>query len=424
MSEKLTIDGFAGLKKLSIDLRKINVFIGPQSTGKSIAAKLLYFSKNLPSDLPEAVFSGAGERDLKRQWQERFSDYFPPSTWGKSAFSVRYECSNEFIAVQKEGGRTRKFDLSWSQGYRSALRELAKLVANWRQEHPQAGTTAGLDRGEVHAELSRLAADRGTPELYFSQVFVPAGRSFFANVQRNIFRILSVDGALDPFLKAFGAVYERRRGFAMRRGPEKRGQTGSPSMQIERLLGELVGATYVVGKDEDTLEFPDGRVVDIAHASSGQQEAIPLATTLRLASHLLPVANGQTLYIEEPEAHLFPITQRKVVELLATVYNARRDGFQFVITTHSPYILTALNNLLQAGRLAKELAGKATALRRLHKVVPKTQILSADDVAAYYFDGKTARSIMTAEGLIEAEEIDSVSDEIAAQFDRILDIGG
>lgn len=38
--ERLIIDNFAGIKHLEIELKKINILIGPQGTGKSVCAKL------------------------------------------------------------------------------------------------------------------------------------------------------------------------------------------------------------------------------------------------------------------------------------------------------------------------------------------------------------------------------------------------
>ncbi len=36
-----------------------------------------------------------------------------------------------------------------------------------------------------------------------------------------------------------------------------------------------------------------------------------------------------------------------MVELLATLYNmSRNEALQFIVTTHSPYILTAFNDLI------------------------------------------------------------------------------
>jgi predicted ATPase len=42
--ESIRIQSFAGLKDVTIELKPINVFVGPQAAGKSVAAKLIYSS--------------------------------------------------------------------------------------------------------------------------------------------------------------------------------------------------------------------------------------------------------------------------------------------------------------------------------------------------------------------------------------------
>ncbi len=43
MNEKIIIKNFGPLKQLELDLKEIMVFIGPQASGKSTIAKLIYF---------------------------------------------------------------------------------------------------------------------------------------------------------------------------------------------------------------------------------------------------------------------------------------------------------------------------------------------------------------------------------------------
>lgn len=57
---------------------------------------------------------------------------------------------------------------------------------------------------------------------------------------------------------------------------------------------------------------------------------------------------GRSFIIEEPEAHLFPSAQSVVVSLIANAYNRAESYCSYTITTHSPYILSAMNNLIQA----------------------------------------------------------------------------
>lgn len=92
---------------------------------------------------------------------------------------------------------------------------------------------------------------------------------------------------------------------------------------------------------------------------------------------------------------------------------------QFVITTHSPYILTAFNNLLQAGYLLEQGADK----KKLFKIVPEFEVLKCGELNAYAFqDGGVVSLIDEETGLISADLLDQVSEEIAVQFDELLEL--
>ena len=62
--EKLTIDNFLVLSKVDIPIKKINIVIGPQSVGKSIIAKILYFIYTIPSEIREGIFEGSNEKEI------------------------------------------------------------------------------------------------------------------------------------------------------------------------------------------------------------------------------------------------------------------------------------------------------------------------------------------------------------------------
>jgi predicted ATPase len=129
---------------------------------------------------------------------------------------------------------------------------------------------------------------------------------------------------------------------------------------------------------------------------------------------------GATVFIEEPEAHLFPTAQRKIVQLLGRLANDIRSDFQLFITTHSPYILSSFNNLMEAGKIAQEQPEKRKAIER---VVPKEEWINPSDVnASSIFSGKLTSLIDPETKLISQNHLDSVSDDLAIDFGKLLDI--
>jgi hypothetical protein len=108
--------------------------------------------------------------------------------------------------------------------------------------------------------------------------------------------------------------------------------------------------------------------------------------------------------------------------LISYVFNTSKSDLQFFITTHSPYILTSFNNLMYAGELEKKFDEKQKA--ELYKIIPKELIIDPKSVSAYSleFDKPLQNLINPETNLIDANLIDSVSDDIAIEFDKLLNL--
>ena len=128
------------------------------------------------------------------------------------------------------------------------------------------------------------------------------------------------------------------------------------------------------------------------------------------------------IYLEEPEANVFPETQYQLVRLFARLSHEPILDFSWVITTHSPYILTAFNDLIKAGYIAAERPDKAS---EIEKIIPRQYWIKPGDFAAYAFDGKDGilRPIMDEETkLINGDVLDDISETISGEFGQLLEI--
>ena len=77
MSELLSISNFAGIEKIDLEFKKLNVFIGPQASGKSITIKLAYFFKEMFSDLPNSIAKNEYLNTFKSDQVDKFMKFFP-----------------------------------------------------------------------------------------------------------------------------------------------------------------------------------------------------------------------------------------------------------------------------------------------------------------------------------------------------------
>lgn len=430
MAEKLIVRNFAGIKELEIEVKRINILIGPQASGKSVCAKLLFYFKNFVWEILSIVENEQTKRHLDSSYSKKFEEYFPPDSWGDNDFFIKYEILNVFIEISREQDSKGKISLNYSDFFKKEITRLRSLIRKAKVKSSDKNADyERLDRLYLTRQVLRdhlidsLITSLGK-EAAFNQLFIPAGRSFFANLQSNIFSFLSSNNALDPFLRAFGSTYESikstRLRFRIRNRAEEK-DLREIQDEISRLIEKSLCGKYVHEKGKDFLEVADGRRISVANSSSGQQETLPLTIMLAALPFLIAPRSGQTVYIEEPEAHLFPSAQRNVIELIATVFNYRKEKLQFFITTHSPYVLTALNNLLQAGLLYEE--SSQDVLYKLEKIVPRYKALTTSDLSAYVLEnGKCSSIICSDTGLIDAKVIDSVSDELAIEFDKLLSL--
>ena len=114
-------------------------------------------------------------------------------------------------------------------------------------------------------------------------------------------------------------------------------------------------------------------------ASAGQQNIIRILQDL-----FMNVLYNEVIFrvIEEPEAHLHPIAQKHLMHIIALMRN--HINSQIVMTTHSPYFLAVLKNLLTAGQLSEK---KPDAAAEMEAFTPKLCWLNPDDVEVYHLKG-------------------------------------
>lgn len=121
--------------------------------------------------------------------------------------------------------------------------------------------------------------------------------------------------------------------------------------KIEELI--LGGHVIFDGNKKSLMYVPDDMDIQFSmtEVSSMVSEVSPIVAFLKYI-----VANRQNvgsesravLFIEEPEAHLHPNNQVKLMEIFTELTNA---GITLVMSSHSNYVFNKLNNLVLSGKL-------------------------------------------------------------------------
>ncbi|MBD2674619.1 AAA family ATPase, partial [Aphanizomenon flos-aquae FACHB-1416] len=195
--------------------------------------------------------------------------------------------------------------------------------------------------------------------------------------------------------------------------------------QVKNKIDKILKGEYRIDDLGEKILFnkETEEYIYLSNTSSGQQESIRILQDIFL--NILD--NTKVLRIlEEPEAHLFPIAQKQLIELLALMINQNNDN-QLIITTHSPYVLTVFNNLLFANRVVEK---NPSTQSEVAQIIPQDSWLSAKDFSAYSLgnqsvsqDTNYCEPIFNQEkGTIQQNYLDTVSEILGGDFQALYSI--
>lgn len=176
---------------------------------------------------------------------------------------------------------------------------------------------------------------------------------------------------------------------------------------IQGKVEKILKGKYEMNDFGEVINLPDRQgYVYLNNASSGQQEVIRI-----LQDIFLILLNGENTFrvVEEPEAHLFPTAQKHLIEMMTMLLNKTQS--QVFLTTHSPYILSVINNLLFASMVQEQ--GDSLEQNQGFFLRP------AQTGVYRLKDGRIESIIDPETHLIDQNSLDEVSDELADEFDKI-----
>ena len=139
-------------------------------------------------------------------------------------------------------------------------------------------------------------------------------------------------------------------------------------------------------------------------------------------SEILATPSFSNIVIEEPELNLFPQTQANLIYFILSNVDHKRDNT--VITTHSPYVLYAINNCILANLVKDQL----TEDEWMDLDMPESSCLDGEDISVWELrdgyiinsEGEKNRTIQDKDGLIRSNYFDRVMHNIMADFNNLM----
>lgn len=433
---KLTVKNFSVIKDAELEFGKITVLIGPQASGKSLLCKLAYF---LGKELVDLAVTSVGNRDgwntyveyAAREFLQRFNNY-SVGDWNPSPHRVTYTSAQYQVAL-KWGDDPNIVSFEFSNAFQDRYLELLENLYGNLPSASGAFYPGGLNpnfrRGDIWVAFSKILSENVLKQT----IYIPAGRAFFTNLTKS-FSVLQ-SSKLDSITKEFAAQIQWDGRWKPGLLTTGRGVTD----EINRSMTDIVRGFVIMDSGIPRFITDDGRKLPLEIVSTGVQELVPLFNILEQLMFLrehsfeysrakfsppkseIPAESKPLIYIEEPEANVFPSTQYDLVRLFSWLSSDPVLDFSWIITTHSPYVLSAFNNLIEAGYVVRkhpELRGGVA------KVIPEQYWVRGEDFRAYAIKDGVLESIVASDTrLISENYLDSVSETIGMQFDELLRLG-
>ena len=281
-------------------------------------------------------------------------------------------------------------------------------------------------------------------------IYIPAERNF-VSVVPNLHKYAEYDDSLQSFVNDWFVA--------------KRAYTEMQPLMIKMLDIEYYYSTKI---DSDIVVI-DGQKIRLSQSSSGFQSVVPLMALLSYLSSTIyeenkpfsPAENEQMreilshvsseakdgmeqklidrikgflqgkvythtqFVVEEPEQNLFPNTQCQLMYHLLSCMNHGK-AHRAVITTHSPYILYALNNCLLANIVKEDIPIEEIGELNISCA---DVVISPDDVGVWeietgsmktYGEGSVNSTIQDKDGLIRQNYFNSVMGDVMRDFNNLL----
>ena len=443
--QKICIRNNGPVKDFEMEIEKFNLLIGEQATGKSTIAKSVYYFKTIKTKIIDYLtqiydsnsyhnmdqeniwFDKAIKSDLKNIFIQLFG-----YSWDLNPeFYMKYDYAEDlWIQVQlKKGDRNRQYiSVTYSKKLMNSIKELQEEVSSMYHDKEKMIQTSLVltseERKRNHEMIIRKVNSifLDSKETYY----IPAGRSLLT-VMSNSRAMMNNAGDLDFIIEMFMILIDNVRN-SFRNGLKNAHlfyPKGERSFDIPTITDFIVSMEkgeyfYSGGREFLKIEKDTDHPVSINFASSGQQEILWMLNFMYV---LMLRQENVFLIIEEPEAHIYPSLQKKIMEFIVLFTNIQESGV--FITTHSPYMLTVANNLYYAGVLSQE-----GQLKEVSKVINKNYMIKKGELSAYKLLNMSIESgeknyidlLDEEKREIRSSLIDDVSSQINELYTALYDI--
>lgn len=417
--------------EVMIELNRINILIGQQSIGKSTLAKIACYcswvEKEISTRQDPELFMQVGHFVKNLEGFHKMEGFITDNSL--IAFS------SDVMSFKYDKG---EFDFQWGRnrwGYKRrktlyipAERNIVAVIPNWFEVKLEDNNTrsylADWERVRKYHTSESPVTMVGASQYYFNQadksdhIVTPDGTDvLLKNASSGMQALAPLQVLIKHYIDDF---YEKKL--------YQKEEDIDYEKRFLKLNEELRGHLIVTELTEEEREAYLDEIEQFRESS----DSVGTLSFDILIKMLFPNKNfhekysstlknmwnitSTAFFIEEPELNLYPASQYELIRgLIKLLYGKEHTVF---ITTHSPYILTTLNNLIYAAEVAKQKPDKVKS------IVPENLWVNKEDVSAWKLtENGVLENLMSDEvAMISAEEIDDISGTINDEFDELFEL--
>jgi len=423
MKPILSIHHLGPIKDAEIEINKYNVFIGPQSSGKSTLAKVISFCQWLEKD----VLIKQGKDHIDYEYIDKnLVKYHKLDSYVYDDTQIKFKGNLLEIVFE---GKSRDSHVD--------------IIGDLKTE--KMGKVAYIPSERNYVSIPNLStlkmADTYIREFVFDWLLIRTkfdvrnpidllglGIKYYYNSNKGNVIVLS-DGKKIDLEQASSGIQAAVPMYVFLNYNTKWVFNNEPDISFDKYTAISNLANQIFSSDQSIIDskkkYPrefDGFVQSFIRALSTVKDKKGLKAPLLGIADLterIGKPHYSNLIIEEPEENLFPETQYFLVKDIARMMDNGRDN-TIVITTHSPYVMTAINNLVAASNVVRADESKKSAVDNLLKC---SSYIPYEDLSAYGIKNGNIHSIKDDEyQLISTDELDKASDCISDDYSKLLEL--
>ena len=427
--DRLCVRNFGAIESVDFELKDLVVFIGRQSSGKSTLSKLIAIFKD--EDFLNGINESNNASDNSFFKKYGISNYFKNDSYIKfesKNYYIEYsEC--KFIFELNKNYNVLNFKINNNNEKIVEDSHLSNLINDSFKKIINERYISDNEKIVEDSYLSNLIKDsfkkiineRYIHKIYNNKfiydfnfrefsivnsfpIYIPAERIFVSSL--SIAKLLSLTHlqVLSESMYNFAQMYYE--------AIENINEFDLPVFDIK------------FKNDKENFYIIDKEKIKLSESASGYQSLIPTLLLIEFYKKTKDFNNTLSkIYVfEEPELNIFPDYQHKLVKhLVKKCLNTNTSNpNKLIITTHSPYILTSINNLLLSNIISKQ---KPNQVDNIKNLIDEESWIDPNNISVFFLNNGQAESIINpSTGLITDNDLDSASEEILNEYSMLMDL--